>query len=35
MLPQDFASLGIEREDIIVPGGDIHDATFDERCRLK
>src|SRR5205807_3377664 len=35
VLPQDLAGFGIEREDVIVPGADIHDAVFDERRRLE
>src|SRR6516164_10880077 len=35
MLPQDLTGLGIEREDIVVAGADVHDAVFDERGRLE
>src|SRR5262249_59794089 len=34
VLPQDLTGLGIEREDVVVPGADIHDAVFDQRRRL-
>src|SRR5207244_3765488 len=34
-LPQNLAGFGIEREDVVVAGDDIHDAVLDERRRLE